>query len=329
LYILQAALTKEDSLALYRSNSKGLAIIGTKEFKYEKDLQSLLEANLPAVFGLRTVRSEFELKSLRIDTLGYDEEARAFVIIEYKRDKSSSVIDQGYAYLALVLNNKADFVLEYNEQTGNSANKSYFDWSATRVAFVASRFTPHQLGAINFQDLPIELWEVRRYEGDLLSVEQKLADNNAASIKTVARKTVGKSDDSVSKEIRTYSVDDVFPASKEVQRSIFDELSSGIRGLDDAIVESPKKYYVGYRIGSNWRMLLSLNPLKNAVRLDLTRTQPNNLTDPESRLKYNEKSLQQLGQHVSYMLVTSSEDVDYALALVRQARKRFLEEFGG
>ena len=61
------------------------------------------------------MRSEFELRGLRIDTLALDKESKAFVIIEYKRERNFSVVDQGMAYLNLMLNNKSDFILEYNE----------------------------------------------------------------------------------------------------------------------------------------------------------------------------------------------------------------------
>ena len=66
------------------------------------------------MFGYEFVKSELQLGNLRIDTLAFDNENRSFVIIEYKIDQSFSVIDQGYAYLGLLLNNKADFILEYN-----------------------------------------------------------------------------------------------------------------------------------------------------------------------------------------------------------------------
>jgi RecB family endonuclease NucS len=70
---------------------------------------------LQELFDLILVRSEFELHGLRIDTLAFDKESRAFVIIEYKKDRNFSVVDQGVAYLNLMLNNKADFIIEYNE----------------------------------------------------------------------------------------------------------------------------------------------------------------------------------------------------------------------
>jgi len=40
--------------------------------------------------------------------------------MEYKKDRNFSVVDQGVAYLNLMLNNKADFILEYNEMAYHS-----------------------------------------------------------------------------------------------------------------------------------------------------------------------------------------------------------------
>ena len=65
--------------------------------------------------GLTLVKSEFTIKNKRIDTLAYDEQTKAFVIIEVKRDKNLSVVDQGFTYLSLMLENKADFIVEYKK----------------------------------------------------------------------------------------------------------------------------------------------------------------------------------------------------------------------
>ena len=71
-------------------------------------MQTLVESNLQTIFTLMIVRSEFDLHGFRIDTLAFDKESKAFVIIEYKKDRNLSVVDQGIAYLNLMLNNKAD-----------------------------------------------------------------------------------------------------------------------------------------------------------------------------------------------------------------------------
>lgn len=44
------------------------------------------------------MQSEFIIKNSRIDTLAFDEESKAFVIIEYKRERNEGVVDQGLIY---------------------------------------------------------------------------------------------------------------------------------------------------------------------------------------------------------------------------------------
>lgn len=75
-------------------------------FKLEKEIQKISEENLETIFRLYFVKSEFTLNNFRIDSLAFDKETQSFVIVEYKRDKNFSVIDQGYAYLSLMPNNK-------------------------------------------------------------------------------------------------------------------------------------------------------------------------------------------------------------------------------
>ena len=151
-------------MAIFNIQNGKLIAIKEKNIELEKNIQKLTEENLDVVFGLDFVTTEFSLGSFRLDTVAFDKESNAFVIIEYKRDKSFSVIDQGYAYLALMLNNKADFVLEYNQQKKQNLKKEDIDWSQSRVVFLAGSFTTYQQNAINFRDLPIELWEVKVYD---------------------------------------------------------------------------------------------------------------------------------------------------------------------
>ena len=142
-------------MPLFKKTSNKLFIIQEKNIDLEKTVQKLTESNLGNIFSLEFVSTEFALHNFRIDTLAFDNENNSFIIIEYKRDRSFSIIDQRYAYLALMLNNKADFILEYNEKTKNNLKRDDVDWSQSRVIFVANSFTTYQMNAINFKDLPI------------------------------------------------------------------------------------------------------------------------------------------------------------------------------
>jgi len=111
-------------MALYKNTSYQLEAIKEKPFKLEREIQRLFENNLTAIMGLTLVKSEFMIKNKRIDSLGFDPQSKSFIIIEYKRDKNSSVVDQGFTYLNLMLQNKADFVLEYNEGLKKNIKRS-------------------------------------------------------------------------------------------------------------------------------------------------------------------------------------------------------------
>jgi RecB family endonuclease NucS len=93
-------------MPIFSINKGKVETIPEVTFNLEKEVQNLVQDNMKIIFGVNFVTSEFELNNLRVDSLGYDSENNSFVIFEYKRDKNFSVIDQGYAYLALMLTTK-------------------------------------------------------------------------------------------------------------------------------------------------------------------------------------------------------------------------------
>ncbi|MBM3456367.1 MAG: hypothetical protein FJX80_14725, partial [Bacteroidetes bacterium] len=120
-------------MKLYKLKGTKMTHVSSSAFKLEKEIQNLIENNLDTLFGLKFVRSEVAIKGFRIDTLGFDSENKSFVIIEYKKDMKFSVIDQGYTYLSLLLNNKSDFILEFNESVNNHLKRDDVDWSQSKV----------------------------------------------------------------------------------------------------------------------------------------------------------------------------------------------------
>lgn len=83
-------------MKLFSLNNQVVKSITSKDFKLEKDIQNLVEKNLEEFFHLQFVSSELIIKNFRIDTLGFNRENKSFVIIEYKKERNYSVIDQGY-----------------------------------------------------------------------------------------------------------------------------------------------------------------------------------------------------------------------------------------
>jgi len=282
----------------------------------EKTIQKLVEENLNEVFGLSFVAAEFPLNNLRIDTLAFDEEAKAFVIIEYKRDKNFTVIDQGYAYLALLLNNKADFVLEYNEKCRKNLKKDDIDWSQSRVMFIAQSFTKYQQEAIGFQDLPIELWEVKKYDEDLVSFNQVRASEKSESIKTV---TKNKEIERVSREIKQYSLDDHIKKGWTKVKELFEVFSQRVLELDPRFEIHPVKYYIGFKIEN--KVVFNIQVRMSKLLLELYRVRPEDLKDLDKRTRYVKNSLKYYNKHITQFNIENEDDIDYAMSLIEQVYK--------
>ena len=307
-------------MPIYKKSGNKIQAIKEKRIGLEKTVQSLVEANLADIFGLDFICSEYPLNNLRIDTLAFDNELNSFVVIEYKKDKSFSVIDQGYAYLALLLNNKADFVLEYNEKKKKNLKKDDIDWSQSKVIFVASTFTKYQQEAMGFQDLPIELWEVKEYENDLVLFNELRASEKSESIKTIAK---GKNAEVVSREIKQYSIEDHFRPNWEKAKELFELLSQRVQELDPKIEVRPVKGYIGFNVGR--KNVIAIIVRKAKLIVSLPRVRPQDLNDPEKKVRYRKNSLQNYNVHISDYDVISEEDVDYAIMLTKQVYKQFFE----
>ncbi|MEG0902524.1 MAG: hypothetical protein RSG96_10400, partial [Clostridia bacterium] len=69
-----------------------------------------------------------------------------------------------------------------------------FDWTQVRVLFVAPRYTQYQLGSIRFNDLPMELWKIKRFERDIILFEQVQPPRTSASISGYIPREVAGSD---------------------------------------------------------------------------------------------------------------------------------------
>ena len=71
-------------MILFKTNSDGsVTRIKEKPFRLERDLQRLFEQNLQTLMNLEIVKSECTIKDKRLDTLAFDPQSKAFVIIEY------------------------------------------------------------------------------------------------------------------------------------------------------------------------------------------------------------------------------------------------------
>lgn len=302
-------------MALYRLG-KNLELIKESPFKLEKEIQKVTEENLSIILKLEFVRSEFALGGFRIDTLAFDKEANSFVIIEYKRDKNFSVIDQGYAYLSLMLNNKADFILEYNEQCEGTLKRNDVDWSQSRVLFVSPSFTTYQREAINFKDLPIELWEVKKYENETLSFSQVQKANAQESIKTISRKD--EAAEKVAKELEVFTEQDHVQKSEFDIRELYETLKERIINLADNISLNPRKHFIGFKVDGNTFCDVVFQSKSLKIFLNLKTGE----LDDSRGLARDVSNVGHWGNGSYEIKISDTEEMEYILSLIKQSLRK-------
>jgi len=285
-------------------------------FKFEREIQRMVEQNLKKLLNLNFIRTEFSLNNFRIDTLAFDPEAKAFIIIEYKRDRTFSVIDQGYAYLSLMLNNKADFILEYNESQNQTLKRTDVDWSQSKVIFISPVFTNYQREAINFKDLPIELWEIKKFENDTISFEQIQKTSAKESIKTISR-----SDDSVeivSKEVKVFTEQDHLNKVDFETRELYETFKERLLTLDDHVNAQPKKQTIGFKVENNifCDVVLQGKGLKIYVNMKSGELQD------QKNIARDVSNVGHWGNGAYEIKLSDLEDIEYILSLLKQSLRK-------
>jgi len=304
-------------MKLYKLKGTKMTNVSSSAFKLEKEIQNLIENNLDTLFGLKFVRSEVAIKGFRIDTLGFDSENKSFVIIEYKKDMKFSVIDQGYTYLSLLLNNKSDFILEFNESVNNHLKRDDVDWSQSKVIFISPVFSEYQKHSVNFKDVPFELWEIKRYDNDLISLIQHRVSSN----ETISNTTIGDSETivgKVSREVKLYSEGHHLEKKNLPEETIarYQELKDRILNLGDVDV-IPRKLYIGFKLKTNF-VDVEIRAKDIKIFLNLKKGE---LDDPKG-LTRDVSNQGHWGNGDYELRITSNTDIDYIMFLIKQSYKK-------
>ena len=107
---------------------------------------------MTSIFEYLFIKSEFTVVNI-VSTPCFNEEENSFVLIEYKKVKTT-VIDQGYTYLQLLLNNKSTFTLLLSQYYNKVLKSMILIGSIKNCYFLF--FNSYQRDSVNFKDLPFE-----------------------------------------------------------------------------------------------------------------------------------------------------------------------------
>ena len=242
-------------MPIFEINNGNLSPIEQTDFGNEKLLQNLIEKNLEPIFNCRFVSSEFLTGGQhagRIDTLALSEDNNP-VIIEYKKVESSELINQSLFYLAWIHDHRGDFEIAVQKSLGNRIT---IDWSDVRVICIAPNYKKYDLHAVQLMGVNIELWKYRLFKNSTLYLEQVYQKGYSP---ISATDTGGKNPVMVSagkkaaitRAIGIYTFEEHIKGKPEKIREIVLKLQEFILGLDPQIEETPKKFYVAYKISQN------------------------------------------------------------------------------
>ena len=230
-------------LKLFRIDNGAAVELKGAALALEKPLQSLIERNMEALFGVRFVASEYSTGKKhggRIDSLGLDENGSP-VIFEYKRSINENVINQGLFYLDWLMDHRAEFELLVMRKL-DPADAEQLDWTAPRLVCVASDFTRYDEHAIAQINRSIELVRYRDYDGAFLTLDlvaSTTASATAAHLEDVAKPPARPS---------SYkTVSQLHALAPESLRDIYDSLEANLLSLGDDVTKTTQKLYYAFR----------------------------------------------------------------------------------
>ena len=229
-------------IKLFRYGQKDAVELAGKAALIEKQLQTLIEAQMETFLGVRFLATEYSTGKThkgRIDSLGLDENGCP-VIIEYKRHTNENVINQGLYYLDWLLDHQAEFRWLVMEKLGKEfADK--IEWSGTRLLCIAADFTKYDGHAVAQIKRSIELIRYKLFGSDLLLLELV----NAVSVEEIAAVSTNDGNSYIKTEGKTHA-DQITSASPDLL-ALFEQVKSFILAQGDDVQEKPLKLYTAFK----------------------------------------------------------------------------------
>jgi predicted transport protein len=158
-----------------------------------------------------------------------------------------------------------------------SLKRENVDWSQSKVLFISPEFTKHQKQAINFRNLPIELWEISKYENGTLLFNQLKSPEMSESITKISpgNEVVRK----VSREIKIYTEENHLQNKPGEIIDLYNILKEKILHLGENIEIRPRQNYIGFIANENF---VDIHPQKSRIKLWVN-LQKGDIDDPKRK----------------------------------------------
>lgn len=252
-------------LKLFQTQGGALVELDSAAAPLERGLQTLFENNLDALLGVHFLASEYTTThGGRMDTVGIDENGYP-VIIEYKRDRSENVINQGLFYLDWLMDHRGDFEVLVRDRIGKEA-ADRIEWSAPRLICIAADFTKYDTHAVKQMSRNIELVRYRKFDEDLLLLELLTAVSATPASTTTVDAGGGGGKKGPYKTITESMAD----AGSDLA-NLYADLEGFLFGLGDDVTKKTLNYYLAFRRLKNFACVevkTSLSVVRLYLKID-------------------------------------------------------------
>jgi len=246
-------------LKLFQARGGALAELRSSSAPLERALQTQFENNLETLLGVRFLASEFvTTHGGRMDTLGIDENGYP-VIIEYKRERSENVINQGLFYLDWLMDHRGDFEILVRDRYGKEA-AGQIEWSAPRLICIAADFTKYDTHAVKQMGRNIELVRYRKFGEDLLLLELLTAVSTTPASAPTIDPATGKV-----RTTRYKTATDFAAAADSDLANLYADVENFLLGLGDDVTKKVLKNYFAFRRLKNFACV-EIRPQIGVVR---------------------------------------------------------------
>lgn len=226
-------------LKLFQTQGGALAELESSSAPLERALQTLFENNLEALLGVRFLASEYATThGGRMDTLGIDENGYP-VIIEYKRDRSENVINQGLFYLDWLMDHRGDFEILMRDRYDNDA-AAQIEWSAPRLICIAADFNKYDEHAVKQMGKNITLIRYRKF-GEALLLLERLTETSETTAPVIDTAT------GLAKVNKYKTVSESMADAGSELANLYSDVETFMLGLGDDVTKKVLKNYFAFR----------------------------------------------------------------------------------
>ncbi len=294
-------------IKLFQTQNGTLTELDSTSAPLERSLQTQFERNLETLLGVRFLASEYATThGGRMDSLGLDENGYP-VIIEYKRDRSENVINQGLFYLDWLMDHRGDFELLVRDKYGKDL-ADQIEWSAPRLICIAADFTKYDTHAVKQMGRNIELIRYRKFGEDLLLLELLTAvSTSTANVPTVDPAT------GQPRPNKYRSISEAFAEAEGGLSDLYADLENYLLGLGDDVTKKTLRLYFAFRRIKNFACVevkTSLNLLRIYLKIN-----PDDL-DLEEGFTRDVRGVGHYGTGDLEVTIKSHEDLERAKPLL-------------